>query len=297
MKTLDALGRATFHHIEYRPGTRPTNRETLWLKFIERHGPQNSLYLHELTRDTHRDRDTSLRQMQKLRASGYIFCPRQQRATEHANFNPYIYDLTPKARQWLQDNALDENTVRPTGHWVHQYMVSCITSSIDIGLRGKGLTYIPAHKILERSGATLSTKFGRKKLTPDQLFGIDYGGLYRFFCVEADRGTEPKDSKSARKSYRSTIEDYARFIGDKHYKQHYGLTAGILLLYVFSSKANECRFLETVEKLLGRRSSYILTQTIPGFHGYMRPPRVLTELTVHDWARANVPGINISKTS
>ncbi len=296
MKTLDTLGRATFHHIDYRPGTRPTARETRWLKFIERHGPQSSIYLHELTRDTHRDRDTSLRQMQKLRAGGFLTCPRQQRATEHANFNLYIYDLTPKAREWLERNALDENTVRPTGHWVHQYMVSCITSSIDIGLQRKGLTYIPAHKILERSGATLSAKFGRKKLTPDQLFGIDYGGLYRFFCVEADRGTEPKDSKSARKSYRSTIEDYATFIGDKHYKQHYGLTAGMLLLCVFSSKANERRFLDIVEEILGRRSAYILTLTIPGFHGYFRPPCVLAELVASRWSRAKHAAFDLCDT-
>ena len=237
MQTHDALGRATFHHIDYRPGTRPTEREVRWLSFIERHGPQSSIYLHELTHDTHRDRDTSLRQMQKLRAGGFLTCPRQQRATENASFNPYIYDLTSKAKDWLEDEGLAEATIRPTGHWVHQYMVSCITSSIDIGLQRKGMSYIPGHRILERAGSTLSVELGRKKLTPDQLFGIDYGGQYRFFCLEADRGTEPKDSKAARKSYRSTIEDYAAFIGDKRYKPHYNLTAGMLLLAVIHAIA------------------------------------------------------------
>ncbi|MCB1418701.1 MAG: replication-relaxation family protein [Notoacmeibacter sp.] len=294
MQTHDALGRATFHHIDYRPGTRPTEREVRWLSFIERHGPQSSIYLHELTRDTHRDRDTSLRQMQKLRAGGFLTCPRQQRATENASFNPYIYDLTPKARDWLDDENLTEATIRPTGHWVHQYMVSCITASIDIGLQRKGLTYIPGHKILERAKTTLSVDLGRKKLTPDQLFGIDYGGLYRFFCLEADRGTEPKDTKAARKSYRSTIEDYAAFIGDKRYKQHYGLTAGMLLLYVFSSRTNERRFLETVSAMLGNRSTYILTQTIPGFHAYLKPPGMLNQLTQQSWNRAKSEPFDIA---
>ena len=142
------------------------------------------------------------------------------------------------------------------------------------------------HKILERAKSTLSIDLGRKKLTPDQLFGFDYGGLYRFFCLEADRGTEPKDTKAARKSYRSTIEDYAAFIGGKRYKQHYGLTAGMLLLYVFSSKSNERRFLETVSATLGSRSTYILTQTIPGFHAYLKPPGLLNQLTDEPWNRA-----------
>lgn len=232
--------------------------------------------------------------MQKLRAGGFLTCPTQQRATENANFNPYIYELTPRALAWLDHCGLLDNTVRPTGHWVHQYMVSCITASIDIALQRAGMSYIPAHAILQRSGSTLSAQLDRKALTPDQLFGIDYGGRYRFFCVEADRGTEPKNSKAARKSYHSSIEDYASFIGDGLYKDHYGLTAGMLLLYVFSSKSNEHRFLETARALLGNRSAYILTQTIPGFHGYFRPPQLLSGVVADRWNRALHEGFDIA---
>lgn len=75
MSTTKPLGGATFRHIAYRSGVRPTAREIRWLKHIERHGPQSSTYLHELTSDTHRDADTTRRQLQKLRAGGYLFCP------------------------------------------------------------------------------------------------------------------------------------------------------------------------------------------------------------------------------
>lgn len=286
MKTLDALGRATFHHIEYRQGIRPTEREIRWLKHIERHGPQSSDYLHALTLDTHRDPDTSRRQLQKLRAGGYLHCPRQQRATENASFNPYIYDLTDRARAFLWEEGIAEDTVTPRGHWVHQYMTACITASIDIAARRAGITYIPAHRILERSGATLGTTLGKKRLIPDQLFGLDYGGRYRFFCVEADRGTEPKTSSAARKSYRSTIEDYREFIGAKRYKDHYELTAGMVLLYVFSSRSNERRFMETVGHVMGSRCSYVMTQTVPEFHHGFRPPRLLSGLFARSWKRA-----------
>ena len=174
-------------------------------------------------------------------------------------------------------------------------MTACITSSINIAARRAGIAYIPAHRILARSGATLGTVIDGKKLTPDQLFGLDYGGRYRFFCVEADRGTEPKSSKAARKSYRSTIEAYQRFIGEGRYKHHYGLTAGMLLLAVFSSRSNERRFLEMVAQVMGARSAYVMTQTVPDFHDYFRPPQLLTQLFASEWSRAGRPGFRIDQ--
>ncbi|MEH6727777.1 MAG: replication-relaxation family protein, partial [Hyphomicrobiales bacterium] len=149
----DKIGRATFHHIAPQARLYPTNREVRWLKHIERHGPQSSTYLYELTRDTHRCKDTALRQMQKLRAGGYLRLPNQQRATAHASFNPYIYDLTPKATAHLFDLGVSELTVRPTGHWWHGYMTSCVTSSIDITAARDGVQYIPAHEILRIKNA------------------------------------------------------------------------------------------------------------------------------------------------
>ena len=66
----DTLGRATSHYIAPRAGVKPTAREIRWLKHVERHGPQSSQFLFELTRDTHRCKDTALRDLQKLRAGG-----------------------------------------------------------------------------------------------------------------------------------------------------------------------------------------------------------------------------------
>ncbi|MDF2233152.1 replication-relaxation family protein [Albimonas sp. CAU 1670] len=295
MRATDSIGRATFHHIAPLRGIRPTEREIRWLKHLERHGPQSSRYLHALTSDTHRDLDTSLRQMKKLRAGGFLFCPRQQRATENANFNAYVYDLAPAGRAFLEDEGLAEDTVTPRGHWVHQYMTACITGSIDIAARHAGVDYIPAHRILERSGATLAVEIGRKRLIPDQLFGLDHGGLYRFFCVEADRGTEPRTSTQARKSARSLLEDYRAFIGGKLYKERYGLTAGMLLLCVFSSAARERRFLSLVPEVMGERSAYVLTRTVPEFHAAFRPPALLDHLFDEPWNRSGWPGFRISE--
>ncbi|WP_146345637.1 replication-relaxation family protein [Phaeobacter marinintestinus] len=259
----DSLGRATFHHIAPQAGIRPTARETRWLKHIERHGPQSSQYLYELTRDTHRCKDTALRQMQKLRAGGFLTLPKQQRATDHAEFNPYIYDLTKQAKDHLYDLGLAEPTVRPTGHWWHGYMTSCVTSSIDIAAARDGVRYIPAHDILAIKNAQLTIPVGRSKLIPDQLFALDYGGRFRVLALEVDRGTEPKTSPAKRKSWARSIEQYRQVIDQKIYKSHFGLKANLLVLFVFTRPSNEQQFLEMLADDCSSFARSVLVQSVP----------------------------------
>ena len=292
-QALDTLGRATFHYIPPRRGTSPTAREIRWLKHIERHGPQSSVYLHDLTSDTHRDTDTSRRQLQKLRAGGSLYCPVQQRATERAEFNPYIYDLSPAGRAALAERGLAENTVTPSGHWVHQYMTACATSPIDIAAARAGVTYIPAHKILERASASLAVPIERGRVIPDQLFGLDYGGRYRFFCLEADRGTEPGVSAAKRKSWRIMLEGYRRLLVDELYKSHYRLTAPMALLVVLSSRTRLERFLGLVPEVMGDAAYLVLAQVMEGFATPFRPGAVAAHLLERVWERADGVGFSI----
>jgi len=293
-KQTDSLGRATFHHIAPQASVRPTRRELRWLKHIERHGPQSSVYLYELTKDTHRCKDTALRQMQKLRAGGYLMLPRQQRATEHADFNPYIYDLTKQAKDHLFDLGMSEPTVRPTGHWGHGYMTSCVTGSIDIMAAREGVRYIPAHDILAIKNASLAIPIGVCKLIPDQLFALDYGGSFRVLALEVDRGTEPKTSTTARKSYESSIEMYRVLIEREIYKAHYGLKANLLVLWVFSSRSNEARFLQMVKERAGGAVPAFLTQTIEGSQEGARSPLPLDHLYSLSWDRASAGAVSIA---
>ncbi len=232
MGKLDRLGRATFHHIAAQSGVCPTNREIRWLKHIERHGPQSSVHLFELTRDTHRCLDSALRDLQKLRAGGFLCLPPQQRATERAEFKPYIYDLTPKAMGWLADRGLKDQALRPTGPWWHACEVASVTSSIDIAAGRAGVRFIPAHDILARKGATLAVPIGGKRLIPDQLLALDYGGSFRAFVLEVDQGTEPGRSDRARKSITEMLGQYDRLFAEDRLRQHYGLRCPVGLLLV-----------------------------------------------------------------
>ncbi|WP_104017837.1 replication-relaxation family protein [Roseovarius nitratireducens] len=289
----DSLGRATFHHIAPQSHVRPTEREIRWFKHLERHGPQSSQYLYELTRDTHRCRDTALRQMQKLRAGGYLALPRQQRATERAEFNPYIYDLTKKAKDHLRDLGLDEPTVHPTGHWWHGYTVSCVTGSIDIAAAREGVRYIPTHEILSRTGADLAIPVAGTKLIPDQLFALDYGGSYRAFALEVDRGTEPKTSPARRKSWARSIEQYQHVIERQLYKRHYGLKANLIVLWVFSSRTDRERFLKLASSTAPKLAPYVLGQVVGGDVIARAAPRIETRLFDGHWMRPDRSRVRI----
>ena len=268
----------------------PTNREIRWLKHIERHGPQSSQYLFELTRDTHRCKDTALRQMQKLRAGGFLRLPGQQRAIEHAEFNPYIYDLTKAAQNFLVDRDLEEPTVRPTGHWWHGYTTSCVTSSVDIAAARQGVKFIAAHVILARNDASYEIPLKNGKLVPDQLFALDFGGSYRAFLLEVDRGTEPINSKAARKSLGRSVQQYADIIEKSLHSRHYGLKMNILNLWVFTSRTRQSNFLQLLEACSERVRQSVLTKVIdPGSIGRT----IDTILFEGQWQRSRVSPFKI----
>lgn len=290
----DSLGRATFHHIKSRPGVHPTARELSWLKHIERHGPQSSQYLYELTRRTHRCKDTSLRDLQKLRAGGILTLPRQQRATEHAEFNHYIYDLTQAGKDRLVDLGIDEPTLRPTGHWWHGYTMARVTSSIDIAATRQGVRYIPAHEILALRGADLALPVGRSKLIPDQLFALDYGGRFRAFALEVDRGSEPKTSPTKRKSWERAIAQYIQMIENQVGQKHYGLRSNLLVLWVFSSRAREARFLELLDDIGGSAGLAFLTMSLSATECGRSSRQVWTHFFEQPWNRTNGQAVSIA---
>lgn len=153
-------------------------------------------------------------------------------------------------------------TVRPTGHWWHAFHTASMTSAIDIAAQRKGYRYIPAHEILNRSGATLAIPHGQQKLIPDQLFAIDYGGKFRSFVLEVDRGTEPITSKKARKSLLSMLRLYDEVWAMDEARRHYGLKSPLMVLCMFASNVRAQVVLELVRDLYGVRQ-HLLVQTTP----------------------------------
>jgi hypothetical protein len=291
----DSLGRATFHYIRPDCTVRPNDRDRRWFRHIARHGPQSSVYLYELTRDTHRCRDTALRRLQEMRAGGFLDLPRQQRATERAECQPYIYDLTRKAKDHLADLGLGEPTVRPTGHWWHAYLTACVTSSIDICAASAGIRYIPAHEILAIKGSTLAIPYGKSKLIPDQLFALDYCGSFRAFALEVDQGTEPKTSPANRKSWARSIAQYDDVVAHGIHQTHYGLTCNLLVLWGFITTQQKNAFLNLARKRSGSADRSILTQAVSENHSGAHSAHLLSGLFMAAWERPDQARIRIDQ--
>lgn len=262
MGKLDALGRATFHHIASHEAVRPTNRELLWFAHIERHGPQASTALVDLIADTHRCRDTALRALQRLRAGGLLSLPAQQRAIERADFNPYIYDITSRARAYLDEADLLEDVVRPSGHFWHAYAISALTAAVDRAANRAGLKFVPARSILKLRKVNLGIQIGSSTVLPDQLFAIDYGGSFRAFLLEIDRGTEPITGHKARESLHRKLAAYSTIFARDLHRQHYGLKSPIALLFTFASRVRSERVLRDIASNWPNLAPVTLVQTL-----------------------------------
>lgn len=157
------------------------------------------------------------------------------------------------------------------------------------------MRYIPAHKILAIKNAPLAIPVGNQRLIPDQIFALDYGGSFRAFALEVDRGTEPKTSASARKSYAKSIGQYRQLVDTEIHKSHYGLKTNLLILWVFSKKSNEIQFLDMVAKVGGRLAAVTLTQTWSEWSNRTVPRGVNSNLFDGIWSRALGGAVKINK--
>lgn len=207
-----------------------------------------------------------------------VYRPIQQTFTQNSNYNYLVYDLTDKGKKYLKDNNLWVEAIRPTGPWVHQFMVSTITATMDIMCLRNGYTYIPGHEIVKTT-LHCDVEFDwdgkpyTKRLTPDAIFAINYGGSYIAYIIEADRNTEANDPKTPhRKSSRRNIKQYKNF--QKHYKVHYGLNCPLVVLTVTTSKNHIPNVLKMIDEEIGP-CPYLAFGLAEEFGNVWHPPKRL----------------------
>ena len=287
-----------------------TDRDFLWLQALHDHGALSSRSLHALTEDTCKSLKATQRRLMILAneentpfGGKLLERPFQQNATYNARANFLMYDLAPASKRALQERGTwSDNRPASRNPWAHSAMTSAITSAIAIGCKKHGFTYMPQHELLDRAGtelrATVPYKWnGEPKtgvLIPDALFAINYGGKYRAFVVEADRGTEPGEpSSDQRKSFKKNILQYENFISKGLYKKQYGFEkVGLMVLTVTTSPTRTKRFKEIIREVQGD-TTYHLVQTAEEFSLWFRPPDVLHRLYEDTWERVGFEPFNI----
>ncbi len=318
-----------FDSLERRKRTRPISsgkkvtaqvRDMLWFEKIHQHGPLPVSYLHSFSKHLRRsekraqDRLTDLFNEERTAHDGrYLDRPPQQFRTLDSRYNELVYALTPASIKALQENErYHEASNQQSGPWLHRFMVSCITASIELAtLARSDINYITQHQILERAGTALryptrikDPKTGKsytKELIPDALFGLEYKikgkSYYRFFVLEADRGTEPTTSSNFhRKSQLRSLLQYREYVGKGLYKDHLGLTSSMLVLNVFTEPSKLDRVLRLTEDLSGPAgNSYMLYCTCENFGPVFKPAKPMPELLEDLWQRAGQDAFRIAE--
>lgn len=289
----------------------PQPRDLIWFQKLHEHGPLSSTYLHAFSQHIARsekrarDRLTDLfNETQTQYGGAYLDRPVQQFRTLDARYQPLVYELAPAGEKALRENGSRSKYANShTGPWQHKFMVAAITASIEIAtLDDPTVNFIPQRAILERTGEHLryavpfvdpsTDREVRSDLVPDALFGLEYldgdRRSYRFFLLEADRGTEPtRASKFNRKSHLRNFLQYREYVGRGLYKEHLKLTAGMMVLNVTNSERTMAAMLKLLGEIAPRGNSYQLFQAIEEFAGYFKPPKVLRQLIDSPWSRAN----------
>jgi len=295
----------------------PQPRDLLWFQKLHEHGPLSSTYLHafskHLARNEKRARDrlTDLfNETNTPQGGAYLDRPWQQFQTFDARYQDLVADLTDASEAALAENGLlHQHAQAHTGPWRHRYMAAAITASIELAtLNDPTIAYIPQHVILERANTTLrcpvpftDPKTGKtetRDLIPDALFGLEYRDgterSYRFFVVEADRGTEPsRTAKFNRKSHLRTFLQYREYIARGLYKEHLGLTAGLLVLNVATTERTTAAMLKLLGEIAPNGSAYQLFRTADHFGRYFKPAKTMPELLSDEWERAGYEGMRI----
>ncbi|MEJ6394187.1 hypothetical protein V8J82_13020 [Gymnodinialimonas sp. 2305UL16-5] len=304
----DALGRRSSHERQSTSKRlRLSERDLLWLEKLHQHGPLPTSYLLAYTDAL---RASEKRQKERLgdlfhednteHGGAYLDRAPQQYATLKAGYNQLVHQVAPAGLKALKDAGLLHEIGGHYGPWVHRHMVACITASIELAtLQRPDVSFIPQHQVLERAKTTLSwpvrvkdatsDQLVRKDLIPDALFGLIYhthhGDRFRFYVVEADRGTEPVSSHNwNRKSFERHLAQYKAYVAGEAYKEHLKLTANVLVLNVVPDAGRLELMRRQTEKQLGS-CSYQLFQTFSEFAAPWRPPEPNHALLAGAWLR------------
>lgn len=282
-----------------------TARDRVWIDLIHDHGPLPTSILTAFTshlysptsdradvyRADKKDHDAAVKRMKRLfHEAGVFERYAQQYEVAKAERHYLFYGLTDHGRVLSSENSEYSPRINPK-IFKHDVMTPCITASIRYAIRETGIQYIPQHKILEKKAKSLviSDVLGHD-LVPDGIFGLQYlNGAHRYFFVEADRGTEPQESKHSRKSIRRNYLQYREFIGGGYYKNHFGIDGSAVVLNLTILPDRLVNMVDVVKRASeSGRSTFSLYQYTPDFgvNNFEPPHQPLDYLVNLPWKRS-----------
>ena len=292
-----------------------TPRDLIVFDAIQKHGPLPSHYLFEFTKHACKDSLGFRKRLLQLTRDGYLDRPEQlNHPLIFTDFKVYV--LTEESRSVLKSAGRINLFATPvSGGYLHALMTACITANIELGTTRSGYRYISQEEILTRQSCPQQTRLMEKPLSlktsithtfervgktpflgrseratePDQLFGIDYGGGYRFFALEADRGTEPLTRPDLNQN--STLRKllaYKDIIARRSYMSQWGIP-NLFPLFVTTAIERADNMVALAQSIFPDGSNVLLFKAIPGFRAYLRTPPLLPALFSDPYLRVGEP--------
>jgi hypothetical protein len=285
-----------------------TVRDLEIFKHLERYRYLRSTYIHAFVGGASQTRFKE--RLGDLFHEGYLDRPARQWDYAEGRHSPTVHEAGAGSERILRQAGIEVGArydfLAKTPHWQFQHalMICELLASLDLGVRANpSLRFIGWPEILERApeatGAS-GTPFrvplrSGSYLVPDGLFGLEYGGAkksYRFFALEADRGTMPiARSDSSQTSYLGKLAAYREIVAQGVHKTHWGLP-NLLVVTVTNSAARLAEIMRRLQDQACNSPAFLFKAT--GEFGLTAPaPQLLLE----PWQRAGLPPLCIAESN
>jgi hypothetical protein len=238
---------------------------------------------------------------------GYLDRPPQQWEFADARCRPAVHEIGRGGSNALRAGGMgfegNEKCTRAAGQrqFLHTLMCCETLASIEIATQAtEALRFIPWPEILARAPeATRASPTPYRLpvpsggyLVPDGVFGIEYRSegnkSYRFFSLEADRGTMPVSRfKPGQTSYLGKLSVYDEIIRQQIHKSHWGVPN----LLVLTATTSAARISEIVAKL-GTSNPVFLFKAAEERSLTVPVPELLTS----PWQRAGHAPLSIAES-
>jgi hypothetical protein len=284
-----------------------TGRDLVIFALLTRYRYLRSTYIHAFVGGASATRFKE--RLGDLFHEGYLDRPEQQWQFANANHRPAVYESGLGAERTLHESGIvvddSRSFLSTAGHrqFQHSLMICEVLASLDLEVRADPrLRLIAWPEILGRAPEATRLSLAPFRvplpsggyLVPDGLFGIEYTQegtkAYRFFALEADRGTMPVTrSNPNQTSYLGKLAAYREIIARQIHKTHWGIP-NLLVLTVTTSERRITDIMSRLEDE-SERNAIFLFKLFRSEDACAPILRLLSE----PWQRAGLPPLRIDE--
>ena len=297
-----------------------TARDIEIFKLLEQYRYLRSTFIHAFVGGAS---ETRLKErLGDLFHEGYLDRPSQQWQFANCRHLPAVYENGDGARRILREGGAADlapvTLLGQGGHrqFAHSLMICETLACMDMAVRGEpNLRLITWREILAKAPETTRKSDNPFRIPvaishaidgnmqrvegsviPDGIFGLEYTvegkKTYRFFALEADRGTMPVvRSNLKQSSYLRKILGYRDIIARQIHKSHLGIP-NLLVLTLTTNERHMAEIMNLIGELTDASAAFLF-KALDAFGSIDRAPEPTARLFLEPWQRVGFPPMRI----